>query len=226
MAALHVAEGDLGSAFHCAWEAWMQNTLISSLGAIVCWSKYLQGDSDRALELVAQVRGSGGCGATIGAIEALALNQAGLTRNSIDRIEAIAADFPRSQALQGALGYAYASTKQTGKALDILQNLEQPNAQMKPNNPYGRALVLIGLGNGRQAVPWLEAAFAEGSLWSLGFGSDPSLRRLRGDSSFDLLLQKIGIPAKKPAQSLRPLEFVRAARSDLGRRSDQSLASA
>jgi hypothetical protein len=227
MAVLRVAEGDLASAFHCAWEAWMQNTLISSLGAIVCWSKYLQGDTERALELVAQVRGSGGCGATIGAIEALALNQAQSTKTGIDRIEAIAADFPRSQTLQGALGFAYAITKQTGKALDILQNLEQPNAQKKPNNPYGRALVLIGLGNGRQAMPWLEAAFAEGSLWSLGFSSDPALRRLRGDPSFDLLLQKVGIPANKPVQSLRPLEFiVRAASGDMGRQNDRSLARA
>ena len=62
MAVLRVAEGDLASAFHCAWEAWMQNTLISSLGAIVCWSKYLQGDTERALELVAQVRGSAEAG--------------------------------------------------------------------------------------------------------------------------------------------------------------------
>jgi len=227
MAVLHVAEGDLGSASDCAWEAWMQNTMVSALGAIVCWSKYLQGDSERALELVAQVRGSGGCGATIGAIEALALNQAGSSKTGIDRIEAIAASFPRSQILQGALGYAYAIAKQTGNALDILQNLEQPNAQKKPNNPYGRALVLIGLGNGQQAVPWLEAAFAEGSLWSLGFSSDPALRRLRGDPSFDLLLQKIGIPANKPVQALRPLEFVvRAAPGDMGRRSDRTLARA
>jgi tetratricopeptide (TPR) repeat protein len=227
MALLHIAEGDLASASHCAWEAWMQNTLVSTLGALVCWSKYLQGDFERALELVAQVRGSGGSGATIGAIEALALNQAGSTAASIDRIEAIAADFPRSQTLQGALGYAYAIAKQTGKALDAYQNLEQPSAQKKPSNPYGRALVLIGLGNARQAVPWLEAAYAEGSLWSLGFGSDPALRRLRGDLSFDLLLEKIGAPASKPVQALHSLDFmVRATPGDMGRRSDRNLARA
>jgi tetratricopeptide (TPR) repeat protein len=227
MALLHIAEGDLASASHCAWEAWMQNTLVSTLGALVCWSKYLQGDFERALELVAQVRGSGGSGATIGAIEALALNQAGSTAASIDRIEAIAADFPRSQTLQGALGYAYAITKQTGNALDAYQNLEQPSAQKKPNNAYGRALVLIGLGNARQAVPWLEAAYAEGSLWSLGFGSDPALRRLRGDPSFDLLLPKIGAPASKPVHAVHSLDFmVRATSGDTGRRSDRNLARA
>jgi len=153
------------------------------------------------------------------------LNQAGPTAASIDRIEAIAADFPRSQTLQGALGYAYAITKQAGKARDAYQNLEQPSAQKKPNNAYGRALVLIGLGNARQAGPWLEAAYAEGSLWSLGFGSDPALRRLRGDLSFDLLLEKIGAPAGKPVQALRSWDFiVRASPGDMGRRSDRNLA--
>jgi hypothetical protein len=227
MALLHIAEGQLASASHCAWEAWMQNTLVSTLGALVCWTKYLHGDFERALELVAQVRGSGGCGATIGAIEALASIHAGPTKTSIARVEQIAADFPLSQTVQGALGYAYAIAKQAGKALDVYQTLEQQNAQKKPNNPYGRALVLIGLGDGRQAVPWLEAAFAEGSLWSLGFGSDPALRRLRGDPRFDLLLQKIGAPAPGHVQSVHSMEFmVRAASGDIGHRSDRNLARA
>lgn len=227
LALVHIAEGDLASAFHCAWEAWMQNTLVSTLGAIVCWSKYLQGDFERALELVAQVRGSGGSGATIGAIEALALNQAGPTEESIERIEAIAAEFPRSQTLQGALGYAYAIAKQTVRALDVLQILDQPNAQKKPSNSYGRALVLIGLGHGRQATQWLEASYAEGSLWSLGFGSDPALRRLKGDPQFDSLVQKIGAPPGRPLPPLRAMEFmVRTAPADVGRRSDRNLARA
>ena len=223
-ATLHIAEGDLAIASHCAWEAWMQNTLVSTMGALVCWNKYLQGEFERALELVAQVRGSGGSGATIGAIEALALNEAGPIDINIDRIEAIAVDFPRSQTLQGALGYAYAMTKQTGKALDVYQGLEQSSAQKKPNNAYGRALVLIGLGNVRQAVLWLEAAYAEGSLWSLGFGSDPALRRLRGDASFETLLQRIGAPAGRPVQSLQSVEFmVRPAAGDMGRGSNRNL---
>jgi tetratricopeptide (TPR) repeat protein len=227
LALLHIADGDLVSASHCAWEAWMQNTLVSTLGALVCWSKYLQGDFERVLELVAQVRGSGGCGATIGVIEALALNQAVPAQENIERIEAIAAEFPRSQTLQGALGYAYAITKQTVRALDILQTLDQSNAQKKANNSYGRALVLMGLGHGRQATEWLEASFAEGSLWSLGFKSDPALRRLNGDPQFDLLVQKIGAPAGRPVQSLRALEFkVRTSPADVERRSDRSLARA
>jgi len=62
MSLLHIAEGDLASASHCAWEAWMQKMLVSMLGSLVCWSKYLQGDFERALELVAQVRGSAEAG--------------------------------------------------------------------------------------------------------------------------------------------------------------------
>ena len=227
MALLHIAEGDLTSAFHCAWEAWMQNTLVCSLGALVCWIKYLQGEFEQALELVAQVRGSGGYGATIGAIEALALTQAGATAASLKRIEAIAFDFPQSQTLQGALGYAYATSKQTGSALEILQNLEQSNAGKKPNNAYARALVLLGLGDARETAPWLEAAYAEGSLWSLGFHSDPVLRRLRSEPGYDALLRKIGTSAGRGIQPAHSLAFIaRATPGSSGRRNDRDLARA
>ncbi len=227
MALLHIAESDLTNASRCAWDAWMQNTLMSTLGVLVCWSKYLQGDFELTLELISQVRGSGGCGATIGAIEALALNQTGPSTAGIERIEEIAAEFPRSQTLQGALGYAYAVTKQTGKALDVDRNLDHPGAQKKPNNSYGRALVSIGLGCTRQAVPWLEAAYAEGSLWSLGFGSDPALKWLRGDPSFDALVQKIGSAGVRPFRTLHAVDFMnRDATAAVERRSDLNLASA
>ena len=226
MALLHIAEGDLESASHCAWEAWMQNALVCSLGTLVCWSKYLQGDTEQALELVAQARGCGG-GAMIGTVEALLLLQSEPSAANIRRIEAIASEFSHSQALQGALGHGYAISGQAGKALKVLHHLEQVVAQNKPNNAYAHALVLTGLGNGREAIQWLEAAYAEGSLWSLGFRSDPVLLQLRGELRFDALLRRIGAPGLNgiPANRSLPLIAKAAARS-LGRRSDRGLATA
>jgi len=225
LALLHIADGNLSSASSCAWEAWMQNTLVSSLGAMVCWIKYLQGDYELALELVGQVRGSGGCGAIIAAVEALALNQAGADEASIKRIECLAMEYPQNQILQGALGYAYATTKQTGKALEILEDLTQPHVKKKPNNAYARALVFMGMGSGRDATPCLEASFDEGSLWSLGFRTDPVLRRLRGEARFDLLLQKVGTPVFNSGQAGRSLAFmVRTAANQ--READRNLARA
>lgn len=94
MAMLHIAEGDLESASHCAWKAWMQNSQVRSLGSLVCWYKYLQGEHEQGLESVAQVRGSGGCGAMIGAIESLFLIHAGTAAANVKRIVEIASDFP------------------------------------------------------------------------------------------------------------------------------------
>jgi hypothetical protein len=62
-------------------------------------------------------------------------------------------------------------------------------------NGYALALVSMGLNNNQEAITWLEAAFAEGSLWSLGFGSDPILQRFDGDPRFIRLVAKIGATA-------------------------------
>jgi hypothetical protein len=205
----------------------MQNTLVSSLGAMVCWIKYLQGDVELALELVAQVRGSGGSGATLAVVEALALSQAEPNQSGVQRIEALAMEFPQNQILQGAVGYACAIAKQTGRALEILEELSQPRVKKKPNNAYARALVFMGMGSGRDATPCLEASFDEGSLWSLGFRSDPVLRRLQGEPRFDLLLQKIGTPTGKGTQAARSVAFmVRTASSELELEAERKLARA
>jgi hypothetical protein len=195
LALLHIAEGDPRGASHCLWSAWKQNPLVSSFGALVCWSQYLQGDFEHALELVEQLRASGSCGAMIGAVEALSLIQARPIAESLDRLEAIALKFPQSEALQGALGYAFAASTQRNRANEMLKESEQMSAHKRRNNAYGLALVLIGLGRGKEAASWLETAFAEGSLWSLGLRSDPILRRLHGEPAYDLLQQKLGAQA-------------------------------
>jgi tetratricopeptide (TPR) repeat protein len=192
---LLIAEGNVGDACYCAWEAWKQNTLICSLGNLVCWAHYLAGEYEQALELIAQVRGSGGNGATLGAIEALGLLQAAPLAASLGRLETLANRFPENPTLQGALGYACARLGETGKAERIFQKLDQMSQLKKRNGGYGLALVLLGLGKRQEAVEWLEAAFAEGALWSLGFGSDPILRMLGGFPRFESLLRKAGPPA-------------------------------
>lgn len=195
MALLHIAEGDLDGASQVVWDSWKRNPLVGSLGALVCWIHYLQGDFEHALEFAAQVKGSGCCGAMIGAIEALALVQGRPIAANIGRIEAIAMEFPQSYALQGALGYAYAVSTQRSTAQEMLEDLEHTNTHKKRNNAYGLALMLLGLGRAKEAASWLETSFAEGSLWSLGFRFDPILHRLRGEPGYDLLLQKVGTPA-------------------------------
>ena len=61
----------------------------------------------------------------------------------------------------------------------------------KSREPYVIALILIGLSERQKAVHWLEQSYREGSLWSLGFSSDPILAQLRNDPHYRLLLSKV-----------------------------------
>jgi hypothetical protein len=61
------------------------------------------------------------------------------------------------------------------------------------SNGYALAILSLGLGNHQEAISWLETAFLEGSLWSLGFRYDPFLLTLRGDIRFEQLVRKIGV---------------------------------
>ena len=194
MALLHIAEGDISTGGDWAWKAWQQNSLVCVLGALVCWSQYLAGEFESALQMAAQIRMSGGCGVTLGAIEALALLQADLGPAQLKQIAAIAGDFPQSVLLQGILGCAYAASGNPAMAEEILDSLEQVNPQKKKCGAYGMALISMGVGSGRDAIRWLETAFEEGALWSLGFRSDPMLLPLRSDPRFQVLLRKIGTP--------------------------------
>ena len=54
------------------------------------------------------------------------------------------------------------------------------------------AIVSMGLGNHQEAIAWLESAYAEGALWSLGFRSDPILKPLAGDHRLFGSSNKIG----------------------------------
>ncbi len=191
-ALLYVTEGKIPAAFQYAWEAWNQNPLAAPLSFLAAWIEYLNGDYEGALELVAETKASGEHGAMNAVVEALALTQMGPRGQNLRRIEEIAAEFPQNRVLLGVLGYNYAHGNHPGKAWEILGNLMQMSERKKRSCNYLFALILLGLDEKQEAVSCLERSFAEGSLWSLGFGSDPLLGTLRGDSHFKSLLRKIG----------------------------------
>lgn len=195
LALSRIADGDLEGAHAAARNAWRQSLLVSSLGALVCWCGYLAGDSSSALELISQVKASGGQGVMQGAIEALAMIQEGVRPSTIERIEEIVRQNARSPLLQGLLGYAHALAGNREAAWESLCALEHLNPQKRRNHAYGLALNLLGLRRENDAIEWLEVSFAEGSLWSLGLASDPALRSLKGHPRFESLLRKIGATA-------------------------------
>jgi hypothetical protein len=54
--------------------------------------------------------------------------------------------------------------------------------------------VLIGLNRHEEAAKRLEQSYGEGSIWSLGFRSDPVLATLRDDLIFQELMERIDYP--------------------------------
>ncbi len=193
---LHVADAEFQEASRRAWEAWSQNPLVPSTRVLLCWIAFLSGDSGEALELTEQFRATGSSGAMLAAVRALALSRSDPHALDIEQIESLAAEFPQSRTLQGILAYACGISGQTKKAFEVLQTLQDMSERKKRSCGYALALTLIGLGRKQEAIPWLEASFELGSIWSLGFRSDPILKPLRGDQRFEALLRKIGSQAE------------------------------
>jgi tetratricopeptide (TPR) repeat protein len=191
-ALLYIAEENLAEAFDCALEAWQVNPLATPLTFLPCWIQYLDGACQESLELAQQAKTSGAYGSMIAAVEALALTQTGPIAQNLNGIEEIAAGFQNSWTLLAILGYGYAVCDQTEKAWEILGRLRRTGERKRRECGYLIAIVLLGLGEKREAVSFLEESYTRGSLWSLGFHSDPLLLQLRGNARFEALLRKIG----------------------------------
>lgn len=193
-AALHIAEGYLNEASALLLNVVKLNPLRTLPVALYCWSKYLAGEYAKALDQVAQARAIGQFGPIFDAVEALASIQIEEPDESIPRMEALSADSPHCDVLQGALGYAYGVAGQGQRASEILEVMAHREAHGKMHEPYAAALVLIGLNQKPEAVKWLEQSYGDGSLWSLGFPSDPILAPLRNDPHYRLFLSKVSYP--------------------------------
>jgi tetratricopeptide (TPR) repeat protein len=184
---LCAVNGNLREASLCLHEAWKLNAFNSTANALYCWVEYLSGNYHRALEIAAESRASGEFNSLCAASEAFAFIQTARPGQNLLELEETARLHAQSAAQQGALGYVCAVAGQESRAREIMDNLPR----MGGDSEYAIALVLIGLKERQQAIPFLEASFAEGSLWSLGFRSDPLLQPLRDDLRFASLLKKL-----------------------------------
>jgi len=194
LAMSRTADGRMEEAVECAWEAWRINPLVRSLGGLLCWFVYLSGDFKNVLNLTSQMKCGGGNGSFTGVVEALVLAQDLDLSSNLIRLESAALEQPQNQLLQGILGFAYGVAGEESKARAKQAQLSHWAENGRKNKGYPLALVSLGLHKEQEAISWLEVAYAESSLWSLGFRSDPILRRLKGRPRFERLISKIGAP--------------------------------
>lgn len=183
-ALLYIAEGSLAEASDLLLEASSQTPLSAPTAILRCWNAYLGGQTAVARSLIAQARLVGHSGPVLDAFEALCLLDRDNPDSSLDHILALAAQPKPHPLLLGVLGYCYAVAGQTHDAQVILQNFMQSRATGRQDFGYPLALVFLGLHDRPNAMRWIKQAYMDGSLWSLGFNSDPLLASLRNDNLF------------------------------------------
>jgi tetratricopeptide (TPR) repeat protein len=198
-ALLHTAEGCQEEAAGLLLEIARKNVLSTLAIAFYGWTEYLAGEHEHALDLIAQVRATGRSGHVVDAVEALAAIQFEDPVSRITHIEALAARSPRHDVVRGALGYAYAVNGQHQRASQLLEAMAKPTMRRLGDEPYSLALILIGLKENQKAVQWLERSYRGGSLWSLGFRSDPILESLRYDPHYRQFISKVSYPVAEIA---------------------------
>lgn len=204
-ALLSLAEGSLTRASDLLREACVQRPLNTSAPAFLCWGEYLAGNFESALALVFQARASGHAGAVLDAVEALASILLKGPSANIECLTLLLRDSPLHYAQLGVLGYAHGIRGQVEKAREIIESMTVLGIRGKCDYAYSIALTFLGLNERQAAMEWLERSYLQGSLWSLGFQSDPILACLREDPHTRNWFDRLGYPGAPIGNSQPPL---------------------
>lgn len=203
-ALLHIAEGSLAEASDLLLEASVHSPLSAPTLLLRCWHAYLTGSTAKALDLIEQARTVGHSGPTLDALEALAMLDRDDPEASLPRLETLVAGLSGPVPhllLKGVLGYAYAAAGQSREVQRILHEFAAVRALGRMDCSYPLALVFIGLNDRTNAIRWLKQSYVDGSLWSLGFESDPMLASLRNDALYQTYLNNLNFPSPENAAS-------------------------
>jgi tetratricopeptide (TPR) repeat protein len=193
-ALLHIAEQKLERASQLLLNAKEMTPLGSFAMALHSWNLYLRDEFDMTLYQISQVRATGQSAPVIDAVEALACIQLEERIERFDRLNGLATASPHNEVVRGALGYAFARAGSHQEAGELLKSMTDAESRGSGCEPYAVALILIGLNEKRMAVERLEQSYREGSLWSLGFRSDPIVASLRKEPTFRQFLRRACYP--------------------------------
>ena len=124
--------------------------------------------------------------------------QMGLIDIEQKNYNAAIAEFQKAKELSGgamiyfaALARGYAAAGRNAEALKIYEQLKRPGE--KYVSPYWMAQISTALGQKKEALQWLEAAWAGRATWMVILSVDPALDPLRSDPRFAEFLRRIHI---------------------------------
>ena len=104
------------------------------------------------------------------------------------------ANAPQPEDLRADCGWVYGRAGREGQALEAARLLSAVSSRGGVN-PYGVALVYVGLGNRDLALRWLRRAARERSQYLVFLKVEPMLDPVRADPRFQALLRELGIPS-------------------------------
>jgi len=100
------------------------------------------------------------------------------------------------RAISALMAHAYAKWDKPGTAGKLLEELlsvcETPNSFPVP--AHAIAEIYVALGQTDAAFEWLNKALEQHDVQMVSIKVNPTLDRLRGDSRFQTLVEKVGIP--------------------------------
>ena len=184
-ALLHIAQGSLEDASESLYRAAGAQVLCTVALGLHAWSEYLAAKYAEVMEHISQADESGRSGPILRGVAALASIQFESPPKSISYIEHLLAVDPENPLVRGALGYVTGRSGDRIKAQRVLKDLSHDYSHAKYIPHYSIALIHIGLDQIEQAIRCLGLSYEDGSIWSLGFASDPALRPLRNEPAFE-----------------------------------------
>jgi len=166
-------------------------SLISNTG--IGWTLYFSGAYDGAVEALRKTL-------EIDAHFVYAHLMLGQSYLQLSRFQEAIAEFQTASDLSGAslpdlamLGRAFGLAGNSSEANKVLNHLKERSVASYVS-PYCMAEVYLGLGEAGQALQWLEKAYEERARQLVMLKVEPEVDRLRSDSRFENLLQRMNFP--------------------------------
>jgi len=153
------------------------------------WIYYLSGQNDNAIEQCRKILERDPSSFPARRYLGLAYEAKGMYPEAIAEFQT-GVKLSGSPLMHALLGHAYAVSGRTAEAKQVLNDLQQLQAQ-RYVSPYTVAAIYAGLGDQAQAFKWLETAVEERDIWLMNLKVDPVFAKLRSQRQFNDILGRI-----------------------------------